>query len=277
MVPRTLQLRTHRRPALRGLKPTADALTAVLWCSGGTHVSLNLAISLRDSARLHADRIALVFGERTWTYAALQDAVQRFAGALRELGLQRGQHIALLLPNSPEFTIAYFGAATLGCPIVPLNALLTADEIAYHLDDGDAVALVTAPALLAQAQAAATRIGTCRHVIVTGAGAAPAGTVDFDRLLATATPFLQVAATNGDDTAVVLYTSGTTGKPKGAELTHSNLVLNAHIFRTELMPLAVDTVALCALPLFHIFGQTGVQNAVLRHQRHRARSIETRH
>jgi long-chain acyl-CoA synthetase len=226
-------------------------------------VSLNLATSLRESARLHADRVALVFDERTWTYAALHDAVQRFAGALRELGLERGQHIALLLPNTPEFTIAYFGAAYVGCPVVPLNALLMADEIAYHLDDGDAVALVTAPALLPQAQAAATRAGTCRHLIVAGAGAAPAGTIGFDRLLATSTPCTQVTATNGDDTAVVLYTSGTTGKPKGAELTHSNLMLNAHVFRTDLMPLTADTVALCALPLFHIFGQTGVQNAVL--------------
>ena len=226
-------------------------------------MSLNLATSLRESARLHADRVALVLGERTWTYAALHDAVQRFAGALRELGLTRGQHVALLLPNTPEFTIAYFGAAYLGCPVVPLNALLTADEIAYHLDDGDAVALVTAPALLPQTQTAMSRVDRCRHLIVTGPGNTPAATVSFDRLLANATPCAQVTATNGDDTVIVLYTSGTTGKPKGAELTHSNLLLNAHIFRTDLMSLTVDTVALCALPLFHIFGQTGVQNAVL--------------
>jgi long-chain acyl-CoA synthetase len=226
-------------------------------------VSLNLATSLRESARLHADRIALVFGERTWTYAALHDAVQRFAGALRDLGLERGQHVALLLPNTPEFTIAYFGAAYVGCPIVPLNALLTADEIAYHLDDGDAVALVTVPTLLPQAQTAAARVAACRHVIVAGSDNGPAGTVSFERMLATAEPCGQVTATNADDTAVVLYTSGTTGKPKGAELTHSNLMLNAHVFRTQLMPLTADAVALCALPLFHIFGQTAVQNAVL--------------
>jgi long-chain acyl-CoA synthetase len=229
----------------------------------GDHVSLNLATSLRESARLHADRVALVFGERTWTYAALHDAVQRFAGALRELGIERGQHIALLLPNTPEFTIAYFGALYLGCRVVPLNALLTADEIAYHLDDGDAVALVTAPALLAQAQAAAARVGTCRNLIVAGSGSVPAGSIGFDHLISTGTPCPQIAATNGDDTAVVLYTSGTTGKPKGAELTHLNLLMNAYFFRTDLMPLTPDTVALCALPLFHIFGQTGVQNAVL--------------
>ena len=226
-------------------------------------MSLNLATSLRESARLHAQRIALVFGENTWTYAALHDAVRRFAGALSDLGIERGQHIALLLPNTPEFTIAYFGGAYAGCPVVPLNALLTADEIAYHLDDGDAIALVTVSALLPQAQAAASRVRACRHLIVAGAAAPPGGALAFDRLLATATPCTQITPTNGDDTAVLLYTSGTTGKPKGAELTHSNLMLNAHIFRTDLLPLTADTVALCALPLFHIFGQTGVQNAVL--------------
>ena len=72
-----------------------------------------------------------------------------------------------------------------------------------------------------------------------------------------------MVATNADDTAVVLYTSGTTGKPKGAELTHANLMLNAHIFRTQLMTMTPDTVGLCVLPLFHIFGQTAMQNAVL--------------
>ena len=226
-------------------------------------MSLNLATSLRESARVHGDRVALVCGERTWTYGALHDAVQRFAGALDALGLARGQHVALLLPNVPEFTIAYFGAAYAGCPVVPLNALLTADEIAYHLDDGDAVALVTVPALLPQARAAVARTDFCRHVLVAGAEAELPGTLSFERLLAAAAPRPEAAATNADDTAVVLYTSGTTGKPKGAELTHVNLFLNAHIFRTQLMTMTPDTVGLCALPLFHIFGQTAMQNAVL--------------
>src|SRR5436190_12223283 len=260
-VPGTLQLCEHAAQQFGRRGPLRADPHAMVW--PGDHVSLNLATSLRESARLHADRVALVFGERTWTYAALHDAVQRFAGALRELGIERGQHIALLLPNMPEFTIAYFGALYLGCRVVPLNALLTADEIAYHLHDGDAVALVTAPALLAQAQAAAARVGACRHLIVAGPGSMPAGGIGFDRLISTGTPCAQLTATNGDDTAVVLYTSGTTGKPKGAELTHLNLLMNAYFFRTDLMPLTPDTVSLCALPLFHIFGQTGVQNAVL--------------
>src|SRR6185503_19666689 len=96
-----------------------------------------------------------------------------------------------------------------------------------------------------------------------GGTASTTGALGFDQLLATSAPCEQVAATNGDDTAVVLFTSGTTGKPKGAELSHLNLMLNALFFRAELMQMSAHTVALCALPLFHIFGQTGMQNAVL--------------
>jgi long-chain acyl-CoA synthetase len=226
-------------------------------------VSLNLATPLRESAKQHAERIALVRGERSYSYADLHDAVQRAAGALIALGLERGKHVALLLPNVPEFTIAYFAAHYVGCPVVPLNVLLTPDEIAYHLDDSDAVALIAAEALLPQAQAAVTRVDTCRHLIVTGTGDAPAGTLRFDALLAAGAPCSQTAATDADDTAVILYTSGTTGKPKGAELTHANLLLNAHVVTLQLVPLTPDTVALGVLPLFHSFGQTVVQNAVL--------------
>jgi long-chain acyl-CoA synthetase len=226
-------------------------------------MSLNLATPLRESAQQHAARTALVLDDRSYSYRELHDAVQRFAGAIRALGIEPGKHIALLLPNVPEFTIAYFGAHYAGCPVVPLNALLTADEIAYHLDDSDAVALVVATPLLAQARAAMARVETCRHLIVTGSADAPVGAHSFDALIAGSTPCTRTAPTNADDTAVILYTSGTTGKPKGAELTHANLLLNALVVKMQLVPLTPDTVALGCLPLFHSFGQTVVQNAVL--------------
>ncbi len=225
-------------------------------------MSLNLATPLRESAQHHAKRTALVLGDRSYSYAELHDAVQRFAGAIRALGIEPGTHVALLLPNVPEFTIAYFAAHYAGCAVVPLNVLLTADDIAYHLDDSDAVALVTVAPLVAQAQAAMSRVATCRHLIVTGP-TAPSGALSFDALLADAAPVTQTAATNADDPAVILYTSGTTGRPKGAELTHANLLLNAHVVNLQLVALTPDTVALGILPLFHSFGQTVVQNAVL--------------
>ena len=228
-------------------------------------MTLNLATTLRDSAARHAERRALIWGDVTMSYADLHLAVQRFAGGLGKLGVERRQSIALLLPNSPEFTVAYFGAHYGGHPVVPLNILLTADEIAYHLADSGAVALVVARSLLPQAQTAFARIDACKHLIVTADPAAETvhGATDFAALAADAAPRRDTAPTMPDDTAVILYTSGTTGRPKGAELTHANLFLNAHHFRTELLPLSHETVALGALPLFHSFGQTCIQNGTL--------------
>jgi long-chain acyl-CoA synthetase len=230
-------------------------------------MSLNLATLLRESAARHPGRPALISGATTLQYSALHAFAQRFAGALDSLGIRRGQHVALLLPNVPQFTIAYFGSHYAGCPVVPLNVLLTADEIAYHLTDSDAVAVVVWEGFLPQARAALARIDACRHLIVAGADAsdtsAPEGAVSFAALLAGSEPLEETAPTMADDTAVILYTSGTTGKPKGAELTHLNLFWNALYFRTELLPVTADTVALAVLPLFHSFGQTCMQNTVL--------------
>ena len=230
-------------------------------------MSLNLATLLRASASQHPERPALISDGKALAYAELHAAVQRFAGALGSLGIRRGQHVALLLPNVPQFTIAYFGAHYAGCPVVPLNVLLTADEIAYHFTDSDAVAVVVWEGFLPQVRVALARVDSCRHLIVARADAsdasAPEGAVSFTALVAASEPLADTAPTMPDDIAVILYTSGTTGRPKGAELTHLNLLSNAHYLRTELLPLTPDTVALAVLPLFHSFGQTCVQNAVL--------------
>jgi long-chain acyl-CoA synthetase len=227
-------------------------------------MTLNLATPVREMAARRPDHTALVSGTDTWTYERLHTSVQRFATGLAALGITPGQRVALMLPNLPEFPIAYFGAQYAACPVVPLNVLLTTDEIAYHLDDSDAVALVTCEPLLKQARAAVARTASCRHLVVASfGGALPSGAVDLHALLAASEPRADTAPTMPDDTAVVLYTSGTTGKPKGAELTHTNLFLNARCTNSELLPLDETTVALCVLPLFHSFGQTVIQNAVL--------------
>ena len=230
-------------------------------------MTLNVATLLRESAARHAARPALVLGETHVTYATLLAMAQRVAGGLEGLGVRRGEHVALLLPNVPHFTIAYFGGHIAGMPIVPLNVLLTADEIAYHLEDSDAAAIVVWEGFLPQAKAAFDRVASCRHLIVAKADradvSAPEGTVSITALAAGATPRTELAPTMPDDTAVILYTSGTTGRPKGAELTHFNLFFNAHYVRTELLPFDASTVALGVLPLFHSFGQTAVQNATI--------------
>jgi long-chain acyl-CoA synthetase len=230
-------------------------------------MSLNLATLLRESSKRHAANTALILGDVRLDYATLHAHVQRFAGALAGLGVGRGQHVALLLPNVPHFTIAYFGTHYVGGAVVPMNVLLTADEIAYHLEDSDAVAVVVWEGFLEQAAKAVARVPTCKHLIVARADrsdlSAPAGAHSMTALIAGAQPLVDVADTMPDDTAVILYTSGTTGRPKGAELTHFNMFYNAQYSRRDLLPLGPTTVALATLPLFHSFGQTVIQNAVL--------------
>jgi long-chain acyl-CoA synthetase len=230
-------------------------------------MSLNLATLLRESAARFPDKTALVHDDAALTYAAVHDAVQRLAGALAQLGVRRGQHVALMLPNVPQFTIAYYAAHYLGAPVVPLNVQLTPDEIAYHLGDSDAVALVAWEGCTDRALAGVSRAGACKHLVVATAGPCDAtpqeGALSMRALIAAGEPMSDVADTMPDDTAVLLYTSGTTGRPKGAELTHFNLVCNAEYCASRLLPLTPQTVALAVLPLFHSFGQTLLQNAVL--------------
>jgi long-chain acyl-CoA synthetase len=230
-------------------------------------VTLNLATILREGAARFPDKTAVVCGEVALTYRELDEAARRFAAALVGLGVQRGQHVAVMLPNVPHFTVAYFGAHYLGAPIVPLNIQLMPDEIVRHLADADAVVLVAFETVLERAQAALARVPTCKTLVLSKAApndtAAPDGVQSMAALVASHEPLASMADTMPDDTAVVLFTSGTTGRSKGAELTHANLYLNADHCASHLLPLDANTVGLAALPLFHSFGQTLLQNSVL--------------
>src|SRR5262245_19129195 len=224
-------------------------------------MSLNLATLLRESARRTPAKPAVIVNDVVLPYQVVDGFAQRFAGALRGLGVKPGQHVALLLPNVPHFTIAYYGSHYAACPVVPLNVLLTAEEIAYHLTDSDAVALVAWEGFFDAARAGFDRVDSCKHLIVVKQDradmTAPAGTLNFTALTMTAQPVTDVAPTSPDDTAVILYTSGTTGRPKGAELTHLNLLYNCDLMSRMPSPVpAEQSVVLVVLPLFHSFGQT---------------------
>ena len=231
-------------------------------------MTLNLASPLRDSALRNPAKTAIIIGDKQFSYGMLHGMVQKLAGGLRSLGIERGQHVALLLPNVPHFTLAYYAAHYLGCPVVPLNVLLTKDEIAYHLEDSDAVALIAWEGFLPQSEAGFGEVSTCKHLIVARANpadvSAPEGAHNMMALLAAGEAVPEVADTMPDDTAVILYTSGTTGRPKGAELSHFNLFYNAEYMATRLVKFDENTTALAVLPLFHSFGQTVIQNGVLR-------------
>jgi long-chain acyl-CoA synthetase len=231
-------------------------------------MNANLASILAESASRFPGKPGVTIGDRSLDYATLDDLSRRFAGALGGLGVRRGDHVALLLPNVPHFTVAYFGCHYAAAPVVPLNVLLSVDELAYQLTDSGAAALVVAEDFADRAAEALARVPGTRHLIVARADladlSAPDSAHNLTALVIGSDPVDGVPTTAADDTAVILYTSGTTGRPKGAELTHANVLSNVETCGRRVFPLGDDTVALVALPLFHAFGQTVMHNAVLR-------------
>jgi long-chain acyl-CoA synthetase len=214
---------------------------------------MSLASNLLSSASAHADRIALRLGEAVTTYRELDEASARVAGLLRDRGIGPGDRVGMMLPNTPEFALAYYGVLRVGGVIVPMNPLLKAREVAYYLGDSGARLLVAWHGFAEEASAGAKQAEA--EVIVID----PA---TFGDLLASVPPFREVAERADDDTAVILYTSGTTGQPKGAELTQANLARNAEVV-TELFQLTAEDVVFGGLPLFHSFGQTCTLNAAV--------------
>jgi long-chain acyl-CoA synthetase len=219
---------------------------------------LNLGSILQASAQARPDHVALKLNEFKLTYAQLDRAARGVARGLRERGVGPGEQVALMIPNTPEFTIGYFGILYAGCTVVPLNVLLSAPEVTYHLQDSEARLLIAHPLFAEPAAKGASDAGV-PVVWSSGEAAGPETLV----AMAQGAPLATLYQTAATDTAVILYTSGTTGKPKGAELTHSNLLINCAVVVPRLLPIDRDHVALATLPLFHSFGQTCIQNATI--------------
>jgi len=221
---------------------------------------LNLADIPRESAARGADRPALVLGDQVMSTAALASMVSRAASLFASAGLQRGDGVALVLPNVPHFPIAYYGALKLGLRVIPLSPLLSERELGYVLKDSQARAIVGWFAFEETIADAIVGAGVAHAWTGTATSDQPTQLPNFLAGVAGSDPWVRVAPTQPDDVAVILYTSGTTGDPKGAALTHSNLAWNARI-TGEHLEYGTDDVALCILPFFHSFGQTALMNA----------------
>ncbi len=223
-----------------------------------------MAVLLEESAKERPEKPALILKDRVLDYAGLRDAAKKFANALASMGVKCGDKVAIMVPNLPEFVVAYYGILNAGASVVPLNVLLRGPEVAYHLDDSDAVALVAWEGVLEEARKGFEGTEGCENLVIVeepnGEGA-PEGAHGFEGLLSDHPAEFDMAQTMPDDTAVVIYTSGTTGQPKGAELSHFNLFFNAVYKADKLLKLREDDVGMAILPLFHIFGQTTVMNA----------------
>ncbi|NKE09666.1 MULTISPECIES: long-chain-fatty-acid--CoA ligase [Kocuria] len=209
----------------------------------------NLATLLTTSAGTHADRVMVKLDDAQLTYAQVHHLSACFAGQLRRAGVSDGDRVAIILPNVPHVPVIYNAILRLGAIVVPLNPLLTEREVAYHLEDSQAVAVVVWEAMAVTAEAAAGD----RTVITLEAGSLQG--------MGEQEPAQDVADKDEDDVAVLLYTSGTTGRPKGAMLTHRNMRTNAELV-VELFSITPEDVLFGGLPFFHVFGQTVAMNAV---------------
>ena len=214
----------------------------------------NLAGILTDTAARSPERTVLKLDDTVVSYAALDAMSAKVAGLLSARGVQPGERVGLVMPNIPQMAAVYFGVLRHGAVVVPMNPLLKAREVAYHLQDSGARLVFAWEGVGGEVSAGAEEAGGVDVVTVDA--------TEFPALLAQAESRPEVAEVMGEDVAVILYTSGTTGRPKGAALTHRNLLTNADVARSLLNTLETDVI-FGGLPFFHVFGQTSALNSAV--------------
>lgn len=235
---------------------------------------MNLSSQLHETAKRFATRPAYHFMGQASTYAELDVAITKFASGLEKLGIKQGDHIALLLGNSPHFVISLYGALRLGVTVIPVNPIYTADEIGYILNNGDVKAVVALDLAVPLAEKMHTFLPKIEHYIF--CETKPNSLVQseiknllvypkmksFTSVVSSGDLAFQGPELQEEDTAIILYTSGTTGKPKGAMLTHKNLFSNAKDVG-EYLKMNTEDKIVTVLPMFHVFCLTVALNAPL--------------
>ncbi len=214
---------------------------------------MNLGQILEDSTQRDPSHTALKLDDTEVSYGALSQASALVAGLLKARSVSPGDRVALMLPNVPYFAACYYGILRAGGVVVPMNVLLKEREIAFYLGDSSARLVFAWHGFQDDVHGGAGQAGAECVVVSPG---------EFEQLLSEQPAAEEVIERDATDTAVILYTSGTTGTPKGAELTHANLKRNAEV-SAALFDLGAEAVTLGALPLFHSFGQTCGLNATI--------------
>ena len=214
----------------------------------------NLSSFLERSAASHPGHPAIRLDDFVLSYADLLEAAGRMSTLLTGAGVEPGDRVGIMLPNVPAFPIAFYGALAAGAVVVPMNPLFKSREIGYYLGDSGARVLLAWHTAAGEAAKGATDAGA--QVLV-------AETADLADLLAGHASAAESSGRGGEDDAVILYTSGTTGKPKGAQLTHANMTSNADLGTRTLLQNGTDDVTMGCLPLFHVFGLTCGLNATV--------------
>jgi long-chain acyl-CoA synthetase len=217
-------------------------------------MSNSLAQLLTATAAEHADRPALKLDDSVLNYAVLNEAATRVAGLLKAKGVEPGDRVGIMLPNVPYFGAVYYGVLRAGGVVVPMNVLLKGRETGFYLKDSGAKVIFAWHDFGSAAEEGANEAGAELILVKPG---------EFEQLVMEAPRAESDEPREGSDTAVILYTSGTTGTPKGAELTHDNLRENCTVTARTLVQITEEDMILGALPLFHSFGQTCGLNAAV--------------
>jgi long-chain acyl-CoA synthetase len=219
---------------------------------------------VRDVAQRDGAKPALIFADQPISYADLDIRIERAANGLALCGIVPGDRVALLVPNIPEVVIAYYAVLRCGAIVVPINVLYRAEEIAYILQDSEAKAFILYAGFAAQGIGGAAKAPSVSQVIVVG-DAALEGTTSWESLTDASSPQRTPVRVSPSDIATICYTSGTTGRSKGAMLTHRNFIANCErLDQTERGCAKCSDVLLLVLPLFHIYAMNCAMNAFLR-------------
>jgi len=221
----------------------------------------NLASLLQECVISNPDKVLYISGDEEIITRDIWDSACRLSAALRALGIQRGSRVLLMLPNIPEYVVAYFAILHAGAVVVPVNVMLREREIHFLMEDCEARAIITGQDTVHDVLAATKHLATLRHIIVQGDDIS-ADTLGFAELIEQHEPDESLTDVSPEDTAVIFYTAGITGSPKGAELTHRSLLGNARAGVQLLQVRSKDRI-LGVLPFFHAFGKTAVLNTPL--------------
>jgi len=234
---------------------------------------MNLSAQLHKAALSNGDKIAYHFLNQQKTYAEFDAAVTIFANGLSKLGIQKGDHIALITGNSPHFLIGFYGALRAGATIIPINPIYTSEEISFIVSNGDVKAVITLDILVPLVEGLHSRLPKVERYIICETGKVAVDSdvsnlsvynklIPFTNVLGLGQGTFVEPVIDDEDVAVILYTSGTTGKPKGAMLTHKNIYSNARDVG-EYLKINSDDRVITTLPMFHVFCLTVAMNAPL--------------
>lgn len=219
---------------------------------------MNIAHHIERGHLFFPDKIALIFEDKSYTYKQLDQLVNQVANGLGGLGIQKGDRVALFLPNIPEFVISYLGVLKIGAIAVSINVMLKSAEVSYILNDCAALAIITTESLCQQVSEA--DLPELQHILI-AEGRVNKG-ISLAQVIANTSPDASIVKMDRYAPASIVYTSGTTGFPKGATLSHGNIISNIDS-HNRCCGMQKEDRLLLYLPLFHCFGQNAILNAGL--------------